>query len=258
MNKQILAMASWNFRLARRWYGLLCTVFAVQQLAVLLALAASTGYMRCTYAGLFYFGRQLYLFGAAFVGAGIVSARNLMQNRGRTHAAYLWLTLPQPRWAKLAAQALTALAMELGVLALQAVLYIAYYFPVAAVQRWRANQFLTQPMPADNLYEQVIRSNLMLVYPVSWPGMLLLALILIASSIMLPAIFLHIGWRRAGAAAMAVAGGFLGLGMIYRSQNLFVYTFLKETVFCGVLLVILALISWLWALRALRWAEPAL
>ena len=82
--------------------------------------------------------------------------------------------------------------MELGVLALQAVLYIAYYFPVAAVQRWRANHFLTQPMPADNLYEQVIRSNLMLVYTVSWPGMLLLALILIASSIMLPAIFLPI------------------------------------------------------------------
>lgn len=258
MKRQILAMASWNFRLARRWYVLLCTAFAVQQLVVLLGLAASVDYMRCSYAGLFYYGRQLYLCGAAFVGAGILSARNLMQNRGRTHAAYLWLTLPQPRWGKLLAQTLTALVMELGVLALQAVLYVAYYFPVAAVQRWRMNPFLAQPMPADNLYEQVVHSSLMTIYPAGWTGLLLLAFVLAASSIMLPVIFLHTGWRRVVSMAMAAAGGYLCMVMLYGKPSFMALGFLPETFRRLSWLVMMMVVSWLWALWALRRAEPAL
>lgn len=257
MLNHVVSMASWNFRLARRWYAALCGAFALQQLVVLLTMASRTEYVRCSYAGLYYYGYQLFAFGAAFLAAGVLSARNLMHNRGRTHAAYLWLTLPQPRCVKLMGQVLTALIMELGILALQAAMYVAFYFPVAAVQRWRMNQYLMQRMPADDLYEQVIHSALMAVYPTTWPSLALLLLILAASAVMLPCIFLHTGWRSAVSAGMTAVGGGICLIMLKERQTSAISLVHTETLCRVAALVALIVLSWLWALHALRQAEPA-
>lgn len=260
MLNQIITLASWHFRLARRWYAVLCAVFALQQFAVLISLASSVRFIRCNYASLYREGGQAAVFAIAFLTAGVISARSLMQNGGRTHTAFTWLTLPVTHTVRLSAQALTAFAMELGILALQAALYVLYFFPVEAVQRWKLSSLLMGSMPADNLHEQMLQSSaIKMIYPTRLLQAGLLFLLLVVTSVLLPCIMLHSGWRMLPAALMAMAGSgccVLSLLYLYNSGP-------QESSAQGLIGVlsllsaVLTLFGWCWGIRALRRSEPA-
>lgn len=259
MIKQIYNLAAWNWRIARRSYTVLCALFAAQQLAVLLFMAAQRQNMGQGIAGYYRNSGQALAFAAAFVAAGMLSAKSMMAGGGE-RTGVTWLTLPLPGWGKLAAQVLTAAVMESGILALQVVLYVAGFFPVQQVAVRVERQNLLTPMPAQLLYEQTAR-NLFLrcVLPAGLMQTALMAVTLAASALLLPCIFLHSGWRRAAAALVASLGGLCCLAVLYIGAFWGKSTADPQCATAVLLAIVAALMvgSWFWALQAIRSAEPA-
>lgn len=127
--RPILSLAAWNWRMARRPYAILCAVFAVQQLAVLLYQAQTPDLLGAGLARCYENGLQFELFLLTFLLAGLL-AGPAINDQKRARCSYTWLTLPLPPAARLAAQVLTAAVLQLGLVALQLVLYALYFFPV--------------------------------------------------------------------------------------------------------------------------------
>ena len=158
--KQIFSLAGWNWRLARRSYAILCGAFALEQLAVLLWQTSRPALLGAGLATYYAEGFQPQAFALALLLAGLLAAP-AANDRQRAKCSYTWLTLPLPPGARLAAQVLTAAVLQLGVAALQLVLYMVYFFPVQAMDSARAMEKLGTAMPAQNLYEQVLLSDSM-------------------------------------------------------------------------------------------------
>lgn len=257
--KAMFSLAGWNWRLARRSYGILCAVFALEQLAVLLWQASRSAMLGMGLAACYEEGFQFQVFLLVFLLAGLL-AGPAVNDQKRAKCSYTWLTLPMPPAARLAAQVLTAVVLQLGIVALQLVLYMVYFFPVQAMDSARAMEKLGTAMPAQNLYEQVMLSDSMYwLLPRRPAQFALLVVTVLASALLLTCVRLHRGWRRGAAVVIGVVCGvccmvalqneqtFALYGELYRSFPFWFYPL-------GILLVIFSI--W-WALQAIRRAETA-
>lgn len=258
--KQIFSLAGWNWRLARRSYAILCGAFALEQLAVLLWQTSRPALLGAGLATYYAEGFQPQAFALALLLAGLLAAP-AANDRQRAKCSYTWLTLPLPPGARLAAQVLTAAVLQLGVAALQLVLYMVYFFPVQAMDSARAMEKLGTAMPAQNLYEQVLLSDSMYwLLPRRPAQFALLVVTLLASALLLTCVRLHRGWRRGAAVVLGVVSGFCCLALFEGEVRTALYGTLTLS---STLLLLVAIplaaaaFSIWWALRAIRRAEPA-
>ncbi|EFB74386.1 hypothetical protein [Subdoligranulum variabile] len=259
--RQIFSLAGWNWRLARRAYGILCGVFAVEQLAVLLFIASRSNMLGMGLAACYEEGYQFPVFLAVLLLAGLL-AGPAVNDWKRAKCSYTWLTLPVPPAARLAAQVLTAAVLQLGVVALQLVLYLVYFFPVQALDSARALDKLGTAMPAQSLYEQVMLSDsLYWLLPRRPVQFVLLAVTVLASALLLTCVRLHRGWRRAAAVAIGVVCGVCCLLLFQWEKDFALYgaydALVRNTLLTAAVLVVLVIFSIWWALRAIRRAETA-
>lgn len=93
--KAMFSLAGWNWRLARRSYGILCAVFAVEQLAVLLWQASRPELLGSGLATYYAEGFQPQAFALALLMAGLLAAP-AANDQKRAKCSYTWLTLPLP------------------------------------------------------------------------------------------------------------------------------------------------------------------
>lgn len=256
--RSILSLAAWNWRMARRPYAILCAVFAVQQLAVLLYQAQTPYLLGAGLARCYENGLQFELFLLTFLLAGLL-AGPAVNDQKRARCSYTWLTLPLPPAARLAAQALTAAVLLLGVVALQLVLYVLYFFPVQVMQNAAATQRIGQEAASMRFYEEVILNRgLYWLIPRRPLQAVLLALTLAAAALLLTAVRLHRGWRRGAALLIGVVCAIECARLLWSEMDYVRWDYLPpRTAGDAVVLAGLLAFSIWWALRAIRRAEPA-
>ena len=256
--KAMLSLAGWNWRLARRNYGLLCAAFAAQQLAVLLWQACRPGQLGAGLAIYYAEGFQPQAFALALLLAGLL-ASPAANDCKRAKCSYTWLTLPLPPAARLAAQVLTAAVLELGMVAWQLALYLVYYFPVQALESALAMDRMGTAMPAQNLYEQLLNSEVAhYLLPKRPLQLALMVAILLLSALLLTCVRLHKGWRRVAAVVLGAGCGFCCLVLFEGEISSALYGSSLPGAAAFVLLPLAgAAFSIWWALRAIRRAEPA-
>ena len=262
--RPILSLAAWNWRMARRPYGILCAVFAVQQLAVLLYQAQVPNQIGDGLAAYYSQGLQINVFGITFLLAGLL-AGPAINDQKRAKCSYTWLTMPLSPAARLAAQVLTAAVLLLGIVALQLVLYAVYSVPVHLFENFVLAQ-QGQPYSVQLLfYEEVIRSGgIYWMIPRRPEQAALMAFTLLAAALLLTAVRLHKGWRRAVAVVIGVACGVACMSILQWEQYHTRYPaeHLAQIVLPNIparlaLLAVLLVFSVWWALRAIRRAETA-
>ena len=157
---------------------------------------------------------------------------------------------------------LTAAVLQLGVVALQLVLYILYFFPVQAVESARALEQFGTPMPAQNLYEQLLlNEDLYWLLPRRPLQLVLLVVTWLAAAFLLSCVRLHRGWRRGVAVIIGVICA-VCCGVLFHNEQYAALYGLNEAVVESAVravpvLAVLVLVSLVWALRAIRRAEPA-
>lgn len=256
--RPILSLAAWNWRMARRPYAILCAVFAVQQLAVLLYQAQTPYLLGAGLARCYENGLQFELFLLTFLLAGLLAGPSINDQK-RARCSYTWLTLPLPPAARLAAQALTAAVLLLGVVALQLVLYALYFFPVQVMQNAAATQRIGQEAASMRFYEEVILNRgLYWLIPRRPLQAVLLALTLAAAALLLTAVRLHRGWRRGAALLIGVVCAIECARLLWSEMDYVRWDYLPpRTAGDAVVLAGLLAFSIWWALRAIRRAEPA-
>lgn len=256
--RPILSLAAWNWRMARRPYAILCAVFAVQQLAVLLYQAQTPYLLGAGLARCYENGLQFELFLLTFLLAGLL-AGPAVNDQKRARCSYTWLTLPLPPAARLAAQALTAAVLQLGLVALQLVLYALYFFPVQVMQNAAATQRIGQEAASMRFYEEVILNRgLYWLIPRRPLQAVLLALTLAAAALLLTAVRLHRGWRRGAALLIGVVCAIECARLLWSEMDYVRWDYLPpRTAGDAVVLAGLLAFSVWWALRAIRRAEPA-
>lgn len=259
--KAMFSLAGWNWRLARRSYGILCAVFAVEQLAVLLWQASRSAMLGMGLAACYEEGFQFQVFLLVFLLAGLL-AGPAVNDQKRAKCSYTWLTLPVPPALRLAAQVLTAAVLQLGIVALQLVLYMVYFFPVQAMDSARAMEKLGTAMPAQNLYEQVMLSDSMYwLLPRRPAQFALLVVTVLASALLLTCVRLHRGWRRGAAVLIGVVCGVCCLMLFQWEKDFALFgsfdKLVRNTLLSAAVLVALVIFSIWWALRAIRRAETA-
>lgn len=256
--RSILSLAAWNWRMARRPYAILCAVFAVQQLAVLLYQAQTPYLLGAGLARCYENGLQFELFLLTFLLAGLL-AGPAVNDQKRARCSYTWLTLPLPPAARLAAQALTAAVLLLGVVALQLALYVLYFFPVQVMQNAAATQRIGQEAASMRFYEEVILNRgLYWLIPRRPLQAVLLALTLAAAALLLTAVRLHRGWRRGAALLIGVVCAIECARLLWSEMDYVRWDYLPpRTAGDAVVLAGLLAFSIWWALRAIRRAEPA-
>lgn len=256
--RSILSLAAWNWRMARRPYAILCAVFAVQQLAVLLYQAQTPYLLGAGLARCYENGLQFELFLLTFLLAGLL-AGPAVNDQKRARCSYTWLTLPLPPAARLAAQVLTAAVLQLGLVALQLVLYALYFFPVQVMQNAAATQRIGQEAASMRFYEEVILNRgLYWLIPRRPLQAVLLALTLAAAALLLTAVRLHRGWRRGAALLIGVVCAIECARLLWSEMDYVRWDYLPPRTAgdAAVLAGLLAFSVW-WALRAIRRAEPA-
>ena len=256
--RPILSLAAWNWRMARRPYAILCAVFAVQQLAVLLYQAQTPDLLGAGLARCYENGLQFELFLLTFLLAGLL-AGPAVNDQKRARCSYTWLTLPLPPAARLAAQVLTAAVLQLGLVALQLVLYALYFFPVQVMQNAAATQRIGQEAASMRFYEEVILNRgLYWLIPRRPLQAVLLALTLAAAALLLTAVRLHKGWRRGAALLIGVVCAIECARLLWSEMDYVRWDYLPpRTAGDAVVLAGLLAFSIWWALRAIRRAEPA-
>lgn len=256
--RPILSLAAWNWRMARRPYAILCAVFAVQQLAVLLYQAQTPYLLGAGLARCYENGLQFELFLLTFLLAGLL-AGPAVNDQKRARCSYTWLTLPLPPAARLAAQVLTAAVLQLGLVALQLVLYALYFFPVQVMQNAAATQRIGQEAASMRFYEEVILNRgLYWLIPRRPLQAVLLALTLAAAALLLTAVRLHKGWRRGAALLIGVVCAIECARLLWSEMDYVRWDYLPpRTAGDAVVLAGLLAFSIWWALRAIRRAEPA-
>ena len=256
--RPILSLAAWNWRMARRPYAILCAVFAVQQLAVLLYQAQTPYLLGAGLARCYENGLQFELFLLTFLLAGLL-AGPAVNDQKRARCSYTWLTLPLPPAARLAAQVLTAAVLQLGLVALQLVLYALYFFPVQVMQNAAATQRIGQEAASMRFYEEVILNRgLYWLIPRRPLQAVLLAFTLAAAALLLTAVRLHRGWRRGAALLIGVVCAIECARLLWSEMDYVRWDYLPpRTAGDAVVLAGLLAFSIWWALRAIRRAEPA-
>lgn len=256
--RPILSLAAWNWRMARRPYAILCAVFAVQQLAVLLYQAQTPYLLGAGLARCYENGLQFELFLLTFLLAGLL-AGPAVNDQKRARCSYTWLTLPLPPAARLAAQVLTAAVLQLGLVALQLVLYALYFFPVQVMQNAAVTQRIGQEAASMRFYEEVILNRgLYWLIPRRPLQAVLLALTLAAAALLLTAVRLHRGWRRGAALLIGVVCAIECARLLWSEMDYVRWDYLPpRTAGDAVVLAGLLAFSIWWALRAIRRAEPA-
>lgn len=256
--RPILSLAAWNWRMARRPYAILCAVFAVQQLAVLLYQAQTPDLLGAGLARCYENGLQFELFLLTFLLAGLL-AGPAVNDQKRARCSYTWLTLPLPPAARLAAQVLTAAVLQLGLVALQLVLYALYFFPVQVMQNAAVTQRIGQEAASMRFYEEVILNRgLYWLIPRRPLQAVLLALTLAAAALLLTAVRLHKGWRRGAALLIGVVCAIECARLLWSEVDYVRWGYLPpRTAGDAVVLAGLLAFSIWWALRAIRRAEPA-
>ena len=157
---------------------------------------------------------------------------------------------------------LTAAVLQLGVVALQLVLYILYFFPVQAVESARALEQFGTPMPAQNLYEQLLlNEDLYWLLPRRPLQLVLLVVTWLAAALLLSCVRLHRGWRRGVAVVIGVICAVCCGSLFHNEQYLALYgindALVQNVAWAVPVLVVLVVVSLVWALRAIRRAEPA-
>lgn len=256
--RPILSLAAWNWRMARRPYGILCAVFAVQQLIVLLYQAQVPNQIGDGLAAYYSQGLQINVFGITFLLAGLL-AGPAINDQKRAKCSYTWLTMPLSPAARLAAQVLTAAVLQLGFVALQLVLYVLYFFPVQVMENAVVMQQTGQQIPPTTLYEQLILNRGLYWLVPRRPGQAaLLVFTLLAAALLLTAVRLHKGWQRGVAFLIGVVCGIACAILLY-SESLYIQSdhLSRYTPRAVALLAVLLVFSVWWALRAIRRAETA-
>ena len=203
-------------------------------------------------------GLQIYAFGITFLLAGLL-AGPAVNDQKRARCSYTWLTLPLPPAARLAAQALTAAVLLLGVVALQLVLYVLYFFPVQVMQNAAVTQRIGQEAASMRFYEEVILNRgLYWLIPRRPLQAVLLAFTLAAAALLLTAVRLHRGWRRGAALLIGVVCAIECARLLWSEVDYVRWGYLPpRTAGDAVVLAGLLAFSIWWALRAIRRAEPA-
>ena len=145
---------------------------------------------------------------------------------------------------------------------MQFVLYILYFFPVQAMESARALERFGMSMPAQNLYEQfLLNGDLYWLLPRRPLQLVLLVVTWLASALLLSCVRLHRGWRRGVAVVIGVICAVCCGVLFHDEQYLALYgineALVEDFVRVVPVLVVLVLVSLVWALRAIRRAEPA-
>ena len=157
--KHTLTLAAWNFRLARRSLLALWGIFAAQQTALILWRAAQANTTGLGLASHYYVMMQIF----AYLGFYLLTALAVglaTHNSRRARSGYTWATLPGTPGQKFAAKAITVAAAELTFTAWQFVWYIVEFYPVTALEVYRARQLHGAALPRASLYEQLVANNL--------------------------------------------------------------------------------------------------
>ena len=203
-------------------------------------------------------GLQFELFLLTFLLAGLL-AGPAVNDQKRARCSYTWLTLPLPPAARLAAQVLTAAVLQLGLVALQLVLYALYFFPVQVMQNAAVTQRIGQEAASMRFYEEVILNRgLYWLIPRRPLQAVLLALTLAAAALLLTAVRLHRGWRRGAALLIGVVCAIECARLLWSEMDYVRWDYLPpRTAGDAVVLAGLLAFSIWWALRAIRRAEPA-
>ena len=257
--KAMFSLAGWNWRLARRYYAILCAVFAVQQLAVLLYQTSRPTLLGMGLAVYYERGMQFPVFLAVYLAAGLL-AGPAVNDWKRAKCSYTWLTLPLSPGLRLAGQVLTAAVLELGVVALQLALYLVYFFPVQVLESALSQNTLGAAMPAQSLYEQLLlNTSFYFLLPRRPLQLVLLVVTWLASALLLSCVRLHRGWRRGAAVLIGAVCGVCCMVALQNEQMFARYGELNRSFPfwfypLGIVLVVFSL--W-WGLRAIRRAEPA-
>lgn len=258
---QIWKLTAWQWTMVRRAYALLCLLFAAQQLGAMLLLASRRLYVGVPYGTLYYSAWQIPLFVVGYLAVGLCAVWPLLHIHGGSRVGYTLLTLPQPRWQLLAAQAVLCAVLLVGFLAWQLLLFALYFLPVRVVSDQVMVQSLVGELPQQRFYNQLIGNAVMrALLPHRLSALCALLMTVILSAVNWACVAMHRGWRRVLALVIAVAA------MLCTACTLFVEPVLKpgmsDVTMRGFLVALCAALglsaaNLLWALRAVHNGELA-
>lgn len=198
--RNTVRLAEWYWRICRAPYGVLCAVFAVQQMGILMIQASRKANVGCGYTELYLNSLQRFAFLVALVIAAVLACRALWQSDGKSKAGYTLLTLPMPRGTLLAGNILLCAVLIVGVAALQVVLFVVGYFPVRALSGAVCARLTGgTPEPAAFYVELAINPVMQALLPAGTRSALDLLLALTAVSVSVPCVFVHRRTKRVGA-----------------------------------------------------------
>ena len=258
--RNTVRLAEWYWRICRAPYGVLCAVFAVQQMGILMIQASRKANVGCGYTELYLNSLQRFAFLVALVIAAVLACRALWQSDGKSKAGYTLLTLPMPRGTLLAGNILLCAVLIVGVAALQVVLFVVGYFPVRALSGAVCARLTGgTPEPAAFYVELAINPVMQALLPAGTRSALDLLLALTAVSVSVPCVFVHRRTKRVGAGilaalACAAAGGEMQLTSNYGLRAGYISSTGWGLPVCAAVLTAANLI---WALNALRRSELA-
>ena len=255
--KHTLTLAAWNFRLARRSLLALWGIFAAQQTALILWRAAQANTTGLGLASHYYVMMQIF----AYLGFYLLTTLAVglaTHNSRRARSGYTWATLPGTPGQKFAAKAITVAAAELTFTAWQFVWYIVEFYPVTALEVYRARQLHGAALPRASLYEQLVANNLFSRLLPRRPLQLVILLgILALSALLLTALDTVRGWRKLPVFAVGLlcAWQCFYLGTVEQHPE-WMFTSASRNVTMAFAAVLAVLTVW-WAVRSIRRGETA-
>lgn len=264
-------LAAWSWAMVRRPYAVLCLLFAVVQTSVMALLSRYIAFWGQNVSALYFNSGQWLLLIAAWLAAGILSLRMLHQANGKTKAGYTLLTLPGSRLPLYGSQVLLCLVMQLGIVALQVMLYALYYTPLSAALAGEMNRMIAGNNPpiahdyptvtnwqAAKMYEDILANDVFtLIFPTRPRAMFCVALAHLTAALCLPCVALHRSGKQCFAQGIVTALIFAAVLRLLLVERIQYSTGTWQQGSGVVLLVTVALVvgSVAWALYALQNAD---
>ena len=250
--KHTLTLSAWNFRLARRSLLALWGIFAAQQLALVVFRICWQGAAGMGMASHYSVTMQIFAYLGFYLLTGLAAGLATHNNR-RARSGYTWTTLPGTPGQKFGAKAITIAAAEVVFTAWQFVWYIVEFYPVTALEVYRARQLHGAALPRASLYEQLVANNLFSRLLPRRPLQLVILLgILALSALLLAALDTVRCWRKLPVFAVGLlcAWECFYLGTVEQHPE-WMFTSASRNVTMALAAVLAALTVW-WAVRSIR------
>lgn len=256
--RRILQLTSWNWHMASRQLAVAYGLMALVQAVLLLWQAVQPANAAASFAGLFTGSLCPFVFAAGYLAVAVLCQRALAQASGRSRAAYTVLTFRLPRSGILLAQVLCTALGLVSAIAFQVVFTYMMYLPVTTVQLRAGAGLLRDALlwPGRFWWEMNDNALLWLLLPTSLQGLARLALYILGPAVLLPAVYLHHGWRRIAAGCMAGAGAVCCLRMVAASLARLSHGGAQPNgnwdAGANVVLLVLMVLAWLWSVYDLN------